>query len=96
VVEVPKIDIATVQAQYPEAKAIQAPAKGQMLWEYDVVDTSKAPNLGDVVEEGDAVAYIQTIYGIEPVKAAFGGKVVATYPKQGDLVEKGEIIAFVN
>lgn len=96
VVEVPKVDIATVQAEYPNAKAVQAPAKGQMLWEYDVVDTSKAPNLGDAVKEGDTVGYIQTIYGIEPVKAAFGGKIVATYPKQGEIIEKGEILAFVD
>lgn len=96
VVEVPKIDVTTVQQQYPSAKAIQAPAKGQMLWEYDVVDTSKAPNIGDAVKEGDTVGYIQTIYGIEPVKAAFGGKIVATYPKQGEIIEKGEILAFVD
>jgi pyruvate carboxylase subunit B len=96
VVEVPKIDINTVQEQYPNAKAIQAPVKGQMLWQYDVVDTSKAPNLGDIVKESEAVGYVQTIYGIEPVKSAFDGKIVATYPKQGDVVEKGEIIAFVD
>jgi len=96
VVEVPKIDITTVQAQYPDAKAVQAPVKGQMLWQYDLIDTSKAPNVGDTVREGDTVAYLQTIYGIEPVKALFGGKIVTTYPKQGDMVEKGEIIAFVN
>ncbi len=96
VVEVPKIDITTVQEQYPNAKAVQAPAKGQMLWEYDVVDASKAPNIGDAVKEGDTVGYIQTIYGIEPVKAAFAGKIVATYPKQGDIIEKGEILAFVD
>lgn len=96
IVEVPKIDITGVQAQYPNAKAIQAPAKGQMLWEYDVVDASKAPNLGDAVKEGDTVGYIQTIYGLEPVKAAFDGKIVATYPKQGEIIEKGEILAFVD
>lgn len=96
IVEVPKIDITGVQAQYPNAKAIQAPAKGQMLWEYDVVDTSKAPNLGDAVKEGDTVGYIQTIYGIEAVKSAFDGKIVATYPKQGEIIEKGEILAFVD
>jgi Pyruvate/oxaloacetate carboxyltransferase len=96
VVEVPKVDVTTVQAQYPNAKAVQAPAKGQILWEYDVVDASKAPNIGDAVKEGDTVGYIQTIYGLEPVKAAFAGKIVATYPKQGDIIEKGEILAFVD
>lgn len=96
VVEVPKIDVSLVQEQYPNAKAVQAPAKGQMLWEYDVVDTSKAPNIGEAVKEGDTVGYIQTIYGIEPVKTSFGGKIVATYPKQGELIEKGEILAFVD
>jgi len=96
VVEVPKINVEAIQAEYPNAKAVQAPAKGQMLWEYDVVADSKAPNLGEKVNEDSPIGYIQTIYGIEPVNTAFGGKVVAVYPKQGDVVEKGEIIAFVN
>lgn len=96
VVEVPKIDISVIQSKFPNAKAIQSPVKGTVLWEYDHVYGSKEPNLGDPVKEGSVMAYIQTVYGIVPVNANFGGKVVATYPKQGELVEKGEIIAFVD
>jgi len=96
VVEMPKIDVTAVQTKYPEAKAIQSPVKGTILWEYDHVDGSKEPNVGDKVKESNAMAYIQSIYGIVPIYPNFEGKVIATYPKQGDMVEKGEIIAFVN
>ena len=96
VLEVPKIDISAVQKKYPNAKAIQSPVKGRMLWEYDVVYGSREPNFGKQVEEGNVIAYIQSAYGIDPIYANFRGKVVATYPKQNDFVEKGEIIAFVD
>jgi len=96
VVEVPKIDIATVQAQYPNAKPIQASVKGQVIWQYDVEDASSAPHLGDTVKENDIICYIQSFYGLEVVKTSFSGKIVATYPKQGELVQKDEIIAFVD
>lgn len=96
VVEVPKIDIATVQAQYPNAKPIQATVKGQIIWQYDVEDTSSAPHIGDAVKENDTMCFIQSFYGPEPVKTAFSGKIVAVYPKQGDVVQKDEIIAFVD
>ena len=96
VVEVPKIDITTVQAQYPNAKPIQASVKGQVIWQYDVEDASSAPHLGDTVKENDIICYIQSFYGLEVVKTSFSGKIVATYPKQGELVQKDEIIAFVD
>jgi pyruvate carboxylase subunit B len=95
VVEMPKIDISAIQAKFPDAKAIQSPAKGRMLWEYDHINGSKEPNLGEKVKEGNVMAYIQSVYGIVPIYPNFNGKVIATYPKQGDFVEKGEIIAFV-
>ncbi len=95
VVEMPKIDIQLIQTKYPEAKPIQTPIKGRILWEYDNVNGSKAPNLGDKVKEGSVFAYIQSVSGIVPVYPNYNGKVLMTYPKQGDLVEKGEIIAFV-
>jgi pyruvate carboxylase subunit B len=96
VVEFPKIDIKAVQVKYPNAKAIQSPVKGRMLWEYDVEYGSKEPNFGKPVQEGNVIAYVQSAYGIDPVYSYFNGKVVATYPKQNDFVEKGEIIAFVD
>ncbi|MDR3704540.1 MAG: oxaloacetate decarboxylase [Paludibacteraceae bacterium] len=95
VVEMPKINVEAVQTKYPEAKAVQTPSKGQMLWEYDAIDESKAPNIGDAVKEGDIVGYVQTTYGIEPVKTSYSGKLVAIYPEQGDWIQKGEIVAFV-
>jgi len=90
-----KMDINTVRAKFPEAKAIQSPVKGRILWEYDEINGSKEPNSGDKVEEGNAIAFIQTTYGIEPVYAMFSGKMITTYPKQNDFVDKGEIIAFI-
>jgi pyruvate carboxylase subunit B len=96
VVEVPKIDIATIQAQYPNAKPIQASVKGQVIWQYDVDDTSSAPHIGDSVKENDTLCFIQSFYGPEAIKTSFSGKIVATYPKQGELVQKDEIIAFVD
>lgn len=96
VLEMPKIVVAAVQAKYPNAKAIQATVKGQILWQYDVIDTSKAPNIGQTIKEGEVVCYIQALYDIESVRANFSGKIVAVYPKQGDFVQKGEIIAFVD
>ncbi len=95
VVEMPRIDVQQVQKQHPNAQPIQAPVKGQVLWQYDVVDKSQAPVPGSKVKEGDTLCFIQAIYGIEPVKANFGGKIITTYAKQGEYAEKGEILAFV-
>ncbi len=96
VIELPRIDVKTLQAKFPNAKPIQSPVKGRMLWEYDAIYGSKAPNIGEHVTEGNVIAYIQSAYGIDPVYSNFDGKVIATYPKQSDIVEKGEILAFVD
>ena len=96
VVEVPKIDISKVTEVYPEAVAIQAPTTGQVVWQYDVVDASTAPNVGDKVKAGDTICRIQAYYGLEEIKAPIDGKFVAVYPKQGENVKKNEILAFVN
>ena len=93
--EVPKIDVDKVLEQHPNAKPIQAPVGGQIVWQYDVVDSSSAPKIGETVKEGDTVARIQAYYGLEEVKSLAGGKYIAVYPKQGDKVKKDEIIAFV-
>ncbi|MBB3188641.1 oxaloacetate decarboxylase [Microbacter margulisiae] len=95
VVEVPKIDINTVLAEHPNAKPIQATVKGQVIWQYDVEDTSSAPHIGDTINENGTLCFVQAFYGPEAVKSSFNGKIIATYPKQGDLVQKDEIIAFV-
>ena len=96
VVEVPKIDISQVTEKYPEAQAVQAPTTGQVVWQYDVVDTSTAPKVGDKVKEGDVICRVQAYYGLEEIKAPATGKFVAIYPAQGANVKKDEILAFIN
>lgn len=93
VVEMPQWDIDAFMAQHPEALPIQAPCKGQMLWEVDVTDNSKAPAAGSKVTGGEIFGYIQAFYGIESVTAPADGRLIAVKAAQGDKVEKGQIIA---
>ena len=95
VVEVPSFDIASYMDQHPSAIAIQAPVKGQMLWEIDVDDVSKAPSAGKFVEADKPVGYIQTWYGPEPVIPAVSGRIIIAVAGQGSEVEKGEILALL-
>ena len=95
VVEMPKYDISKLMEQYPSAIPIQAPVKGQLIWQYDVDDDSTAPVVGTETQAGKPVAYIQTYYGIEPVPAAIDGRIIAVTCRQGDMVAKGEILALV-
>jgi pyruvate carboxylase subunit B len=95
VVELPKYDIAGLMEKYPSAIAVQAPVKGQLMWQYDVDDDSTAPVAGSEIQAGKPVAYIQTYYGIEPVPAAVDGRIIAVTCHQGDMVAKGEVLALV-
>ena len=95
VVEMPKFDVKDYAEKYPKAVPVQAPVKGQLLWQIDVKDDSKAPVAGTQVEAGKAMGHVQAFYGMEEIIPAVSGRVVATLGKQGDSVEKGEIIAFV-
>jgi pyruvate carboxylase subunit B len=95
VVEMPEYDIDELCRRYPSAVPVQAPVKGQMLWQYDVDDASSAPVAGSQVKAGETMAYVQTYYGMEEVIPAVCGRVVAVCAKQGKQVVKGEIIAFV-
>jgi pyruvate carboxylase subunit B len=95
VVEMPEFDIDKYIAEHPKALPLQAPAKGKMLWEYDVVDTSKAPTVGTKLEAGKVAGYVQTYYGMEEIIPAKSGRVVAITAPQGKDVVKGEIVAFV-
>ena len=95
VVEMPEFDIDKYIAEHPKALPLQAPAKGKMLWEYDVVDTSKAPTVGTKLEAGKVAGYVQTYYGMEEIITAKSGRVVAVTAPQGKDVVKGEIVAFV-
>ncbi len=95
VVEMPEFEIDKYIAEHPKALPLQAPAKGKMLWEYDVVDTSKAPTIGTKLEAGKVAGYVQTYYGMEEIIPAKNGRVVAVTAPQGKDVVKGEIVAFV-
>lgn len=95
VVEMPKFDVEAVAAQYPNAMPVQVTAKGNMVWQYDVVAESTAPAIGDKVEEGKPICYVQTYYGLEEIKAPKTGKIVYVAVGQNDKVEKNQIVAFV-
>ena len=95
VVEMPKYDVETIAEKYPHAKPVQAPVKGQIIWQVDVDDESTAPVVGTEVKAGQAMSYIQTYYGMEEVIPAVDGRIVAICCRQGDNVAKGEIVAFV-
>lgn len=95
VVEMPKFDVKDFAAKHPEAIPVQAPARGQLLWQVDVEDVSKAPVAGTAVKAGEAMGYVQTYYGMEELLPAEDGRVLAVTGKQGEQVEKGEIVAFI-
>jgi pyruvate carboxylase subunit B len=95
VVEIPKFSLEEITKEYPFAKPVHAPCKGQVIWQIDMADSSSAPFEGKIIEEKSILCYIQTFYGIEPVVAGYGGTIVATYVKHGNQVQKGEILAFI-
>lgn len=95
VVEMPKFDIDSFVAAHPQAIPLQAPAKGQILWQLDVDDRSTAPAVGSAVKAGDCVGYVQTYYGMEEITAACDGRILAICSKQGEKVVKNEITAFI-
>jgi len=95
VVEMPEFDIDEYVKKFPKARPVQAPVKGKMLWQIDVIDDSKAPVAGTPVKAGEACGYVQTYYGNEEVIPAVSGRIVAVTAPQGKDVVKGEIVAFV-
>ena len=95
VVEMPKFDVEDYATRYPNAVPVQAPVKGQLLWQVDVEDDSTAPVAGTSVKAGEGMGFVQTYYGMEEIVPAIDGRIVAVLGKQGDKVAKGEIIAFV-
>ena len=96
VIEIPMFSFTEITANYPNAKPIHAPCKGQVLWQYDLNDHSTVPFEGSTIKKDDYLCYIQSYYGIEPVVAGYGGTIVGTYVKQGDFIQKGQILAFIN
>ena len=95
VIEVPKVDVDKILEQYPGAVAVQAPVKGQVMWNLDVDDATMAPVTGTPASSEEPLAHIQTYYGMMEVVPVCDGRVVAVCAKQGDRVAKGEILAFV-
>ena len=95
VVEMPEFDIDKYVSEHPDAVPVQAPAKGQLLWQVDVADDSAAPVVGTKVEAGKGIGFVQTFYGMEELIPAVDGFVVAVTGKQGKNVVKGEIVAFI-
>ena len=95
VVEMPKFDIDALVAKFPNAKPIQSPVKGKVLWQYDVADVSTAPNIGTEFKQDKPVCYVEAYFGPMEVPAPITGRIVAITAKQGDTVEKGEILGFI-
>ena len=95
VVEMPQFSVEEYTRKYPHAVPVQAPVKGQLLWQVDVDDDSAAPVAGTAVKAGVAMGYVQTYYGREEIVPARDGRVVAVTAGQGKNVVKGEIVAFV-
>ena len=95
VVEMPKFDIDALVAKFPNAKPIQSPVKGKVLWQYDVADVSTAPNIGTEFKQDKPVCYVEAYFGPMEVPAPVTGRIVAITAKQGDNVEKGEILGFI-
>ena len=95
VVEMPEFDLDALLAKYPKATPVQAPAKGQMLWQVDVDGPSTAPAVGTKVAAGKPCGYVQTWYGMEELLSAVDGQIVAVTAAQGKTVEKGEIVALI-
>ncbi len=81
--------------KFPNAVPVQAPAKGQLIWQYSADGESTAPVVGTAVEAGRPMAHIQTYYGLEEVIPAVSGRIVTVNASQGDVVSKGQVLAFV-
>ncbi len=95
VVEVPSFDAAKIQELHPNAQPIQATAKGQLIWQYDVAGESTAPAIGTEYQEGKPVCFIQTYYGMEPVNALKKGKIIDVTAKQGEIVQKNQVLGYI-
>ena len=95
VLEMPKFNIEKILEKYPDALPVQAPVKGQIIWQVDVDDASSAPAVGTEVRVDEPMGFVQAYYGMEELRTSVNGRVVAVCARQGDMVAKGEIVAFV-
>jgi pyruvate carboxylase subunit B len=96
VVEMPAFDVQKIRELYPKSQAVQSPCKGTVIWQYDVVDKSTAPQPGTEFKKGDTICFVEAYYGPEPVKALSDGKLIQTEVAQGAKVEKNQVLAFIN
>ena len=95
VVEMPAFDAEEIMKQYPGAVPVQAPVKGQILWEVDMEGKATAPMVGTEVRSGEQMGAVQTYYGMEEIISPADGKIVYVSSANGDMVVKGEIVAFI-
>ena len=95
VVELPKYPVEDYLAKHPTAVPVQAPVKGQILWEVDVDDKSMTPRAGAQVKAGEPMGYVQTYYGMEEIVPAVDGRVLTVCSAQGEQILKGEVVAIV-
>ncbi len=95
VVEVPGFDLEKVTEQHPDAQPLQVPAKGNLLWQYNVVDESTAPAIGTEFKAGAPVCYVQTYYGVLPVPAPKDGRLVSINAKQNEAVAVNQVVGFI-
>ncbi len=80
---------------FVKAIPIQAPEKGQLIWQYDATNSVSEPIVGTAVEGGEPMGYVQTYYGMEEIIPAVNGRIIEVKAKQGEMVEKGQIVALI-
>ena len=95
VLEIPSIDIEQIRRNNPKAEPVQAPCSGQVVWQVDLVEQSTPPVVGTPYKMGDTICYVQTYYGLEPVKAMFDGKLIQIDVPQGKQVQKNQVLAIL-
>ncbi len=79
-----------------QAIPVEAPVRGQVIWEIDVVDASREPVIGKKYEKGEHFCYITTLWGEhQEVLANFEGQIIEICAKQGETVMKGDVIAYI-
>jgi len=95
VIEIPSIDLDEIRINHPKAEPIQAPCSGQIIWQIDLMEQSTPPVIGTAYKKGDAICYIQTYYGMEPVNAFCDGILIQLDVPQGNMVKKNQVLAII-
>lgn len=85
--------------EFKRAKAspVTATVSGTVMWEYDVVDSSMAPEVGKEFKVGDTFCYVSTSFNyIQKISSNFNGRIVEVCVKQGQHVNKGDVLAYID